>query len=124
MTAITILIIPADASKPTHLSAVEPGLELFQELVGGWIEQLPGRVAPGVEGHSWLAYVNEEGKIIGLPVNDRATAFMHSVGGIYPWDTINGNMIIIGDGGEEGVEYADVPAQLVQVAATTLEMVA
>lgn len=122
MTAVSILIIPADASKPTQLSSVEPALEAFQELVGGWIEQLPGRDAPGVEGHSWLAYVNEEGKIMGLPVNDRASAFMHSVGGIFPWDTINGNMIIIGDGGDTGADYADVPAPLLQAAAGILEV--
>jgi hypothetical protein len=122
MTAVSILVIPADTTEAVRVESIEPGLEPFQKLVGGYIEQLPGRDAPGVTGDSWLAYVNEEGKLENLAVNERATAFMHSVGGIYDWDTINGAMIIIGEGDGEEADYADIPPQLLQFAGQGMDI--
>ena len=126
MTAVSILVIPADSAEAVRVESIEPGLEPFQKLVGGYIEQLPGRDTPGVSGYSWLAYVNEEGKLENLPVNERATAFMHSVGGIYDWDTINGAMIIIGEGDGEGdgeeSDYTDIPSKLLHFAGQSMDI--
>jgi hypothetical protein len=49
--------------EPAALRDIEPTLEEFQELVGGMIESLP--TVPG--------YANEEGLLIGLPYNMRAS---------------------------------------------------
>ena len=61
---ITVLHVPADMDKPAALMDIEPTLDEFQTLVGGMIESLP--TAPG--------YANEEGLLIGLPYNPRASA--------------------------------------------------
>lgn len=74
-------------------------LEEMQGFVGGYIEALPlrdGRVM-------WL---NEEGKLIGLPYNAVADLMAHQLSGIAMWDDIRGNVLIAspeesGDGEEE-----------------------
>lgn len=71
----------------------------MQGFVGGYIEALPlhdGRVM-------WL---NEEGKLIGLPYNAVADLMAHQLSGIGQWDDIRGNVLIAtpaetGDGEEE-----------------------
>jgi len=62
--------------------------------VGGYIE--------GVYLDGATAYVNEEGKLQGLPKNDVATALAHAHNAIYGDDWIAGNMIIVGNGDDEG----------------------
>lgn len=58
-------------------------LEEIQELVGGNIELVLCR--EGLE-----MYINEEGKLLGLPVNPKAT----SLSGLYPHDVICGPAVV------------------------------
>ena len=67
MNLINVLIIPADWDQPVKLSKIEPTLEKFQSLVGGFIQEISG---VGVRG-----FVNEEGKYAGLSKNHRATSY-------------------------------------------------
>lgn len=62
--------------------------------VGGYIE--------GVYLDGATAYVNEEGKLQGLRKNEVATALAHAHNAIYGDDWIAGNMIIVGNGDDEG----------------------
>jgi hypothetical protein len=48
------------------------GLVTLQGAVGGWIEAIHG---PG-----WHAYVNEDGRMLGLPPNERATLLAYEFG--------------------------------------------
>jgi len=64
------------------------------EVVHGYIEAvyLDGAVA----------YVNEEGKLDGLPKNQAATDMAHAHNAIYGDDWIAGNMLITGECDDEG----------------------
>ena len=63
-------------------------------VVGGYIE--------GVYLDGATAYVNEEGKLHGLPKNEAATALAHAHNAIYGDDWIAGNMLIVGNSDDEG----------------------
>lgn len=84
-------------------------LSELQKLVGGYIEGLNF-------GENARAYVNEEGKLEGLPYNQLATALCHiyNVGLID--DVIVGNLVILGmldeNGHHDGEEH-DVPTSVV-----------
>jgi len=64
------------------------------DVVGGYIE--------GVYLDGATAYVNEEGKLQGLPKNEVATALAHAHNAIYSDDYIAGNMLIVGNCDDEG----------------------
>jgi Domain of unknown function (DUF3846) len=49
----------------------EPALKLLNEIVGGYIEEVPGFV--WLKGEPCVAFCNEEGKLQGLPYNEAAT---------------------------------------------------
>lgn len=73
-------------------------------FVGGFIEILP---FPG-EAH---CYINEEGKVKGLPLNHSATMLGHAVIGIALDDFIAGPMVILGsdpEGDEASVPQAAI----------------
>ncbi len=94
--------------KPIEVAVIHPDgrvekkslvadLEPLQKEVGGYIQQL--KLAPGI----W-AWVHEEGKLEGLPVNPKATAFCHVVGpNIAADDYIVGPMVVTGPGGNQSV---------------------
>lgn len=73
------------------------GLEWLKEQVGGWIEGV------GFDSRAH-GYVNEEGKLEGLPPNFRATALLRAAGTIMPDDIIAGTLVLCGavdrDGGD------------------------
>ncbi len=72
-------------------------LDALQAAVGGDIESL--KLAPGV----W-AWVNEDGKGLGLPTNLKATAFCRLVGpNIRDDDFIVGAMVVTGASGNRPV---------------------
>lgn len=74
-------------TKPNQLASIvthgEPTLEEMQEYVGGWIEI----VRVKFEGKDCDMVVNEEGKLLGLPVNHFAS--------IVAQQTIVGNAILV-----------------------------
>lgn len=92
------LVITADAWMYGEVSTDLDGL---QALVGGYIEAVSL-----TEGH---AYVNEEGKLMGLPVNALATDLAHAAGWPYG-DVLCGTVVFLGDS-PDGDE-ADVPPSL------------
>lgn len=58
------VVVPADKDKKPYKTYIDDSLEAFQQMVGGYIETVP--VARDV-----IAVVNEEGLLLGLPVNRR-----------------------------------------------------
>lgn len=78
------------------LSVESMNYDTISAAVGGWIEGVP------LEGVT--AYVNEEGKINGLPTNKIATLLAHQSNAIFPNDYIVGNMIVMGPIDDEGEE--------------------
>ena len=70
-------------------------LSAYQAEVHGFIE--------ATSGSGWVAYLNEEGKLLGLPHNPAAEAFMRTYGweGL-PGDHIVGPVMFVGPTDEEG----------------------
>lgn len=79
--------------------------EHLQKLVGGWVEA----IRFGVTGLD--ALINEEGKLIPLPPNRKATELcsMFEVG-LRPGDFISGNMVLLGPVNDDG-DWTDVPEE-------------
>ena len=69
-----------EIKKITYLE-IEPDLNIIQKVVGGYITLIPMK-------DNRIMYVNEEGELRQLPVNDDASEIMG-----YP---IYGNVLIIG----------------------------
>ena len=105
---ITAVIIPADQSAPVRIEKIEPSLSVFQELVGGYIERVPGGAVAGTIGQ-WHAYLDEEGQIKQLPLNVRATVLLHDAQSIHTWDTVNGDLVIVGN--SHNGDETDAPEQ-------------
>jgi hypothetical protein len=84
-----------------------PLLRQLQELVGGLIEALP---IPDfvTDADRATAYVNEEGKMVGLPVNWAATDFMVPGVGLAFGDVIAGPMLLAGFDPRTGT-HRDLP---------------
>lgn len=81
-----------------------PTYDDINSAVGGWIEGVP------LEGVT--AYVNEEGKLQGLPVNMIATLLAHEDSAIMSEDYIAGNMIVFGPLDDEG-EITSLPSDFI-----------
>jgi hypothetical protein len=83
-------------------------LTQLQELVGGMIEALP--LPDFIAGaDAATAYVNEEGKLVGLEPNMRATDFMVPGVGLFWNDYIAGPFVLCGFDPRTG-EHAELPA--------------
>ena len=76
----------------------EPSLGYLQDKVGGYTESVDVYAKPASvsKENPWgfYAWVNEEGGLQGLPVNEFATALYNSPS--RPFDTICGNMVVLG----------------------------
>jgi hypothetical protein len=101
-----VIVIPADSAQPARLETVVPELVNFQRLVGGYIERiglakvLTDRGMKRVDCDVWL---NEEGKIHGLPLNARATDLCAvTIGGWFN-DIVVGDVFVCGADGERSV---------------------
>ncbi len=89
------------AGPPVAITADEQhALRQLQGLVGGYIEGVTLR-----NGH--MLYINEEGKLKGLPVNDVATDLARDV--LSPWDVIVGDAVLVGPPDAEGGDTAVNP---------------
>lgn len=111
---VLALVIPA-GDRPARQEHLTADLETIRGLVGGDLEA----VSLGDEA---VMYINEEGKLLGLPVNGHATrmlAVSDSPLGI-PSDYIAGNAVVFGrydaDGRNDGYEH-DVPASVLDLIA-------
>lgn len=90
-----IIVIPADANQPIRKETVEPKLKPLQEILGGYIEQVP--VGDGV-----VLLANEDGLPLDLPVNERASALVQS--------HLVGNIVLCGIAdGSDGQQWVSVP---------------
>lgn len=87
------VFIPADVTEPLSRLEIE-NLDDYQKAVGGYIQV--------VYRDNLAVYLNEEGKLQGLPVNARATDFLK--GYLHPGDYIAGNALVFQANLETGVD--------------------
>ena len=111
----TYAIIYANGTDSVFMSEGAPDYDTLNKAVGGWLEGVP---LVGV-----TAYVNEEGKLMGLPVNALATRLAHRDEAIYLSDTINGDMIVLGPLDDEG-ESTSLSDEWIRVNLTSADQVA
>jgi hypothetical protein len=85
---ISALIFQTDGT--VERREIEPTLDTFSQIVGGWIEAVSGR-------GGWMGYLNEEGKLDGLPPNPNGEQFLRTHGWQGSmWDVIVGPLVIVG----------------------------
>jgi hypothetical protein len=89
----TAILIPIEG--PIVEVELDETLEQLQELVGGVVQALPLPVAFDVQEQA-TAYVHDEGRLIGLPVNWRATDFLVPGIGLFWGDYVAGPMLLCG----------------------------
>lgn len=78
------------------------GLGDFQSHVGGWVEAL------GADDGEHTMWFNEEGKLMGLPLNPTATQLAHELVASLPAQDVQvGPMLITGPVDDEGEDYLD-----------------
>jgi hypothetical protein len=90
---INNIVIPADNEQPLRQGELAAAsIEDYQALVGGSVEAIPLGQPPA------RLYCNEEGKLIDLPVNRRATMllWMHNRA-FRGQDAIVGDVFLVGD---------------------------
>jgi hypothetical protein len=90
-----LTIIPANAGDPictVHLGRAAVLGELQAAIGGGYIETVP--YLTRYEGKSCVAFCDEEGKLKGQPVNDRATALWR-FGSIRGSDLLCGDVVVV-----------------------------
>jgi hypothetical protein len=107
MRTVKGLVVPASGQPEVrHLTA---DIETLQGIVGGCIEAV---ALADVSAH---AYCNEEVKLLGLPVNQTATALTETLMPGFAHHVLCGDVVFLGDGphGEE----ADVPPAVLASAA-------
>lgn len=100
MTTISALLFEVDGTVKT-VDLDNRSLRQFQEFVGGYIES--------ISGPDWVAYVNEEGKMKNLPLNEKADRFVHTHGwrgvSFGPFsDYLVGPVLLVGPRDEEGYD--------------------
>lgn len=100
---IQYAVIPADVAQPIRFVEGKPDLATWQEAVGGYIESVtvhPGGAKDFPIRDGVRLFINEEGKLNGLPFNRRATLLAYAGKGI------RGNDVLVGDvavyGGVDG----------------------
>lgn len=104
---VRALVVPVDG--PAVLGWVEPSLDALRAVIGGgWLEGVQASALPG----DWHAYVDEEGKLKGLPYNPRATRIA-ILGGWPSVDVLMGPAVFLGNG-EDG-EETDVPEDIIGI---------
>lgn len=89
------------STDPSDPITTELGDGEFLRYAQAWVEgsvevvHLPG---PGID-----VWINEDGKGIGLPVNEWATAAaFHGGAGLAPWDNIVGDIVLSGGCNDQG----------------------
>jgi hypothetical protein len=112
VTTVTALVIQPDGRG--EVQNIGTDLDSIKEVVGGWLEA----IYPSTDQYgNWHAYIDEEGKLKGLPINKVGTAFAHSIGWDRGIDVLVGPVIFFGyaPDGEEG----SIPPQVMEAARWT-----
>ncbi|WP_295019072.1 DUF3846 domain-containing protein [uncultured Micrococcus sp.] len=99
------LMIPTETDQLPTIVEVN-GLADLQKAVEGYVEP--------VDGDDFTAWVNEEGKITGMPFNPRADRFLHlAIPELSTFDCIVGPVIITGGVDEDG-DNTDITPELIE----------
>lgn len=85
-----LVVIKTDGTVEELDQKKAPDLKQLQSIVGGYIELVPGLKYEGDEAYM---YVNEEGKLKGLPINYKATELFQKIFG--PFDVVCGNVAVL-----------------------------
>jgi hypothetical protein len=107
---LTAIVVPADPGQPVAMEHIaKDDLTAYRRLVGGHLEVIHLERPPA------SLYLNEEGKVLELPLNPRATAllWMHNAS-FRGWDLIVGNAFILGPPDDESYDTT-APAELVEL---------
>lgn len=91
-------VIPTEGDITFH-EAEKIDLDVLYRAINTDLVEAVGLSRDGVAATAWLA---EEGKLDGLPVNPRADWLMHMTSGIAPNDTIVGIVVVTGGYDDEG----------------------
>ena len=91
------IVIGVDGTTTEHPE--QPTYADLSAAVGGPLEAVTLH-SPGTKAHCTM-YVNEEGKLEGLPINIRASRFAHT-GGHWHRDVIVGPAVLIGPPDKDG----------------------
>lgn len=95
-------LLKTDGSVEEKILENAPSLEDLQKGVEGYIETVPGFTQ--YEKKLCVAFCNEEGKLQGLKVNEKATfLWWEQYPGIKPFDALVGNVVVI-TGSKEQLE--------------------
>ncbi|MFF0822041.1 DUF3846 domain-containing protein [Micromonospora haikouensis] len=107
---ITAIVIPADPAEPVRLEQLdEHDLGTYQHLVGGNVEVVNLDRPPA------SLYLNEEGKLLDLPLNQRATVLLWAHSSAFRGrDVIVGTAFVVGPPDAEGDDQT-APAELVEL---------
>ena len=108
-TTKTGLFIPADNTKPHEIRELDASelLEALQTTVGGYVEVLT------LTRQEADMYLNEEGKLMGLQANQRATWLARALGAhLLPGDFIAGDVLILGGPDNQGDNQGLTPLQV------------
>ncbi len=73
-TTFTVIVVPADPARPCRIVSVRRGDRGFRqvsELVGGAVEE-------AVYDRDALLYLNDSGRMLGFPVNERITQYVRN----------------------------------------------
>lgn len=110
-TRINGIVIYHDGSSeyPPYPTKIAPTVELFQRVVGGYIEAVNLTMPDGTAA---VMYVNEEGRLHGLPPNPLATALAQKLNRYFANQQIVGHAVVVG---MRGCDDADVPNAVVRI---------
>ena len=105
---ITGIVIPHDADEPLVERKFD-NLTDYQQAVGGYIEPAY------IENPRMTIFANEEGKVYGLPVNERATCLWWLLSPeARSRDILVGNIVLIGSKRGRGTS-TDIPSELIKL---------
>lgn len=105
MSHVTALVIETHRFAVINLNreSEDTLLTALQQTVGGYVE--------AVSGDDWVAFLNEDGKNEGLPINRTATLLLNALKpGFAEHDFAVGTMVVLG---RRGIETTDVPDDIV-----------
>lgn len=109
-TRITALTVYADSTAaPPRPSNIAPDVELYQKVVGGYLEAVYGETR---EGERVVFYVNEDGIAQNLDINEVATRLWRRLNPA-AHQALLGNVVVVG---ADGCDDADLPAGVANLA--------
>lgn len=105
---LKVIVIPANDLEPVEAHVIDGSLASLQAIVGGLIQPLDMDV---IGASIWC---NEEGLLIGLPVNLRATVYLYQKAPEHRgFNVLVGECFITGQADSDGVT-TDVPVEVIR----------